>query len=201
MTGTRIYRIFNGAKQRCLNPKSPCFRYYGGKGVKIEWKNFEDFYSEMKEGYSDKLSLDRINPNGNYCKKNCRWVTAYDQANNTTSNIKATINGVTKNVTQWCVELGLSQQTVFSRINRTGMSPEEALSQKSFIDPSKQAGGLRRKYGWWQVGDEWFKKCPKCLKSLSVEKDFTKSTFQCRKCYNKYAKIWRTKQKNQMPAV
>ena len=83
---TRLYSIWNNMKKRTLNPKNKHYQYYGGRGINIcdEWKNdFKSFYDwAMSNGYSDELSLDRIDNGGNYCPENCRWVTKTIQCRN-----------------------------------------------------------------------------------------------------------------------
>ena len=86
LSKSRLYRIRGGMLSRCLNPKNTKFHLYGGRGISVcdIWlKSFQAFYDwAMANGYSDELSLDRINNNGNYEPSNCRWVTISEQNKN-----------------------------------------------------------------------------------------------------------------------
>lgn len=83
---TRLYKIFCGMMKRCYNENCEAFKNYGGRGISIcdEWlQNFMSFYEwALENGYSDELSIDRIDVNGNYEPSNCRWSDAKTQANN-----------------------------------------------------------------------------------------------------------------------
>ena len=78
-TKTRLYRIWICMKTRCFYTNTDSYKNYGGRGITVceKWQNsFETFRLwALSNGYSENLSLDRINVNGNYCPENCRWVS------------------------------------------------------------------------------------------------------------------------------
>ena len=118
-------------KNRCSNKKERCYKYYGGRGIKVckDWvENFLSFYNwSIKNGYKENLTIDRIDVNGDYEPNNCRWVDLYIQANNRRNCIKITYNGKTKTLTEWCRELGLNYKLIKQRIKRDGKSFEQAI--------------------------------------------------------------------------
>lgn len=83
---TRLYNIWCGMKQRCKYKKHVAYKNYGGRGIAIceAWSNdFKTFYEwSMDNGYSDNLTIDRINNDGNYEPSNCRWTTPKEQFKN-----------------------------------------------------------------------------------------------------------------------
>ena len=86
LVNTGLYGTWRNIKNRTLNPKHKQYNDYGGRGITIcdEWKNdFMSFYDwAMSNGYSDELSIDRIDNDGNYCPENCRWVSSNIQNRN-----------------------------------------------------------------------------------------------------------------------
>ena len=129
---TRLFSIWSNMKTRCYNKNVRSYKNYGGKGITIcdEWlENFEKFYKwSMSNGYSDELSIDRINPNGNYEPTNCRWVNSKIQANNTSRNHMITHEGITLTVMEWSERLNVKYRTIMSRLN-SGWSEEDALNK------------------------------------------------------------------------
>jgi hypothetical protein len=78
-TKTRLYHIWINMKSRCFDENSTTFHHYGGRGITVcrEWASSFLSFREWAtaNGYSDELSIDRINVDGNYCPENCRWVS------------------------------------------------------------------------------------------------------------------------------
>lgn len=128
---SRLYRIWNDMKNRCLNDNYAETNYYKGRGIKIcnEWKDdfvvFQDW--AIKNGYKDNLSIDRIDGNKGYYPENCRWADAKTQSRNRRSNIAITHNGKTQLLIEWCEELGLPFNTIAMRIRR-GWDREKAIT-------------------------------------------------------------------------
>ena len=100
-TKTRLYRIWIGIKTRCSSGTD--YPNYGGRGITIceEWvHSFTAFRNwSINNGYSDSLTIDRIDVNGNYCPENCRWVNMSIQEYNKRKSTRNTsgITGVSFN--------------------------------------------------------------------------------------------------------
>lgn len=131
--GTRLYRIWNGMKDRCYNPNCHNYQNYGGRGIAVceEWENdfsaFRDW--AMNHGYNDTLSIDRICGNKNYEPSNCRWATAKEQCNNLRTNVNITYRGETKTAMQWSEETGIPYGRIVGRFHR-GLPVEQILRKE-----------------------------------------------------------------------
>ena len=96
------YKIWTGIKQRCLNPKNKRFYRYGLLGLTSRWeKSFEKFYEDMGPRPSKNHSIDRINNDKGYSKRNCRWATAKEQIENRSKKKKALTTPVKSNTSSF----------------------------------------------------------------------------------------------------
>lgn len=131
MFGTRIYRIWTGMMTRCTNPRSENYPHYGGRGITVceRWTKFENFYTDMIATYRDDLSIDRIDPNGNYEPDNVRWADTGQQSRNKRNSRLIEFNGRTQNLSDWATELGVRVGTLQERLRR-GWSIERAFTTK-----------------------------------------------------------------------
>lgn len=120
MSGTRPYRIWLGMKSRCDNPDAWNYERYGGRGISYvdRWKSFENFWADMKDGYSDDLTLERIDNNKDYGPDNCKWATVKEQARNKRNSVKLTYNGKTLNASEWAEKLGIPLKAIYARVNQ-----------------------------------------------------------------------------------
>lgn len=126
---TRLYKEWARMKTRCHNPNAKGYHNYGGRGITVceEWSSFWPFRTWAYEhGYSDSLTLDRIDVNGNYCPENCRWITREEQAKNKRTNVLIELNGEKKTIADWSRVTGLSRAVIQYRV-KAGWTPEEII--------------------------------------------------------------------------
>ena len=132
MTNSPEYLAWAHIKSRCYNPKTKDYKWYGGKGIRVcqlWYYSFEDFYIDMGPKTFPNYSIDRIDTLGNYCPKNCRWADLKTQRRNKTSAKLITFNGETRNLADWAEITGIHVNTISTRIDDMGWSPEKAFSE------------------------------------------------------------------------
>lgn len=81
MTDSPTYLTWVNMLQRCNNPKTIKYKYYGGRGIKVEFASFEDFLAHVGERPPG-TTIDRIDNDGNYAPGNVRWTTRAVQRRN-----------------------------------------------------------------------------------------------------------------------
>lgn len=129
----RLYSIWDNMKQRCYNPNHTGYHLYGGRGITVcdEWKNdFQAFYDwAMANGYEDNLQIDRIDNDGNYEPRNCRWVTPIENSNNRRNNTMIEYKGYVRTISEWAKITGIPAGKISKRY-RAGKPPEEIFKTK-----------------------------------------------------------------------
>lgn len=127
----KLVDVWRGMKNRCCNPNNEAYDNYGGRGITIcdEWINdFESFYNwSISNGYSDNLSIDRIDNDKGYSPDNCRWATRKEQANNKRTNRRIYYKGVTLTAREWENATGINSHTIIKRLEM-GWDVEKALT-------------------------------------------------------------------------
>lgn len=131
-TTSKLYTIWNSMKCRCYTISSGAYFKYGAKGIRMcnEWKNdFMTFYNwALANGYSDELTIDRIDYRGNYEPSNCRWADIRTQANNKSNVRKYEYNGELHTMTEWSEIMNINYGALWERLNVLGWSIEKALT-------------------------------------------------------------------------
>jgi hypothetical protein len=106
-------------RDRCRNPNSSHYRYYGGRGITVctRWSKFRSFVEDMGLR-PDGMTLDRIDVNGDYDPSNCRWASKEEQARNSNQCIYLERNGVRMTVAEWTRLVGLSHAAIYNRLRK-----------------------------------------------------------------------------------
>ena len=130
------YTTWVHMNQRCHNPNNKDYKHYGGRGIVVcdMWReSFEAFLLMVGKRPTLKHTIERIDSNGNYEPGNVRWATRAEQNVNLRTNVRITINGTTKTVSEWAKDpvSKVSAFTIYKRLER-GWDPVEAV-----ITPSK----------------------------------------------------------------
>ena len=128
-SNTRLHTIWMHMRGRCQKPNHVDYKNYGKRGIAVceEWSRYIPFRDwALRSGYGESLTIDRIDNDGDYCPKNCRWATRRVQCNNRRDNKLLEINGKKKTLRQWCDEFSANYVIVKSRV-KSGWSLIDSL--------------------------------------------------------------------------
>lgn len=116
--------------QRCYGKNASNYKYYGALGITVceRWHDYATFLSDMGECPDRTMTLDRLENSRGYEPGNCKWSTQAEQNRNRSHCVQLTFNGVTKNVTDWAGDVGMSANALNQRLY-LGWSIERALTQ------------------------------------------------------------------------
>ena len=130
-TKTRLFKIWCSMHERCERKKHTHYKSYGGRGICVcdEWSEYIPFATWARaNGYSDQLTIDRINNDGNYEPSNCRWVTMKEQQRNKRTNRAITYKGEKYTLIELAEYAGLKKTTLRERLNN-GWSVDDAVEK------------------------------------------------------------------------
>jgi hypothetical protein len=140
MSGTAECRAWNSARNRTMNPNNRDYSKYGGRGITMcdAWiDDFVAFFNDMGPRPPG-TSLDRIDNNGPYSKKNCRWATPAEQARNRRSTVLFRVGDEEKTLTEWSRVSGVPEPRIWKRINKLGWPVERAIFEPVLTTWSKR---------------------------------------------------------------
>lgn len=130
---TRLFRIWTAMRYRCENESVASYKDYGGKGIKVcdEWQDFAVFRAwALSHGYTDALTIDRIDNSKGYAPENCRWATRTEQNRNTTRTHRISYNGTTLTAAEAARIVGLSRSTVAKWVREGAVHTLEDVVEK-----------------------------------------------------------------------
>lgn len=117
----RLYYIWKTMRQRCNNPRSQKYKNYGGRGIVVcsEWEDYATFRKwAFENGYEETLTIDRIDVDGDYCPRNCKWSTIMEQENNRTNTHWIYDNGEKISMAEYCRRNEINYKTFASALYR-----------------------------------------------------------------------------------
>ena len=145
---SRLYHIWVDMKQRCYNPCHAAYKRYGGAGITVcdEWKSDPSKFFEWakKNGYNEKLTVDRIDNEKGYCPENCRLASMKEQARNRRNTKRFSYNGSEKTLPEWAEETGIPYQILIKRIN-AGWPLQKAICTPPMMSGKRKDGMSRKK--------------------------------------------------------
>ena len=150
---TRLRRLWSGMKNRCNNANMASYKWYGAKGVKVcdEWCDYAKFKAwALTNGYADNLSIDRIDPDGDYEPSNCRWITRNENS--------ARAHALDEDVETKARSLAKGGASVLEISKQTGQSPHAGYAIRkragvsTYMRARKIAAMKEIVRGLWNVG-------------------------------------------------
>lgn len=144
-TNTSEYDTWRQMLARCGDPRNPNYHNYGGRGIWVceRWhdtneEGFANFLLDMGPRHFKGAHLDRIDNNGPYMPSNCHWVTAKENANNSSTVRRLEYDGRSLTISEWAERLGVKRSIISARISN-GWSVERALTQPPRRSPQSKS--------------------------------------------------------------
>ena len=139
LSGSKGYRCWSGMINRCNSKSDTMYYNYGKRGITVcgRWLKIENFIKDMGER-PEGMTLDRINNDGNYEPRNCRWATRKEQSRNRRDNNYYIYKGIKGHVIEWSKKTGLSTFCINDRINNRKWTVTKTLETKPMTTNKKR---------------------------------------------------------------
>ncbi|OBG93885.1 hypothetical protein A9X05_09150 [Mycobacterium sp. E3298] len=133
MAHTRLYKIYKGMKKRCYSENAQNYKHYGGRGIILssDWlgdegfTNFKDW--SLENGYTDELTIERIDVNGNYEPNNCCWIPKKEQFRNKTNTIRINIYNSQYSLDDLHKATNIPYQTLYTKTKHQSYSETKLI--------------------------------------------------------------------------
>ena len=125
----KLYARWKNMRQRCNNKNSPDYKNYGARGIKVcdRWNNFESFVDDMYHSFTDGMTIERKDVDGDYEPSNCIWIPNEEQANNRRTTHFIILDGIKMNIKQWSVYAGVDRSMIYERLNKPGLTTRQII--------------------------------------------------------------------------
>lgn len=128
----RLYPMWGQMIARCTRPNATGYKNYGGRGVTVcdRWMDFQYFIDDVWPTYSEGLTMDRKDNDGNYEPSNCRWASLrYQQTTRRRAGRKRTkdYKYCLPSLKRLSEVSGIQHHNLHSRLNLGGWCIEAAL--------------------------------------------------------------------------
>lgn len=121
-TRTNLHKRWESMIARCEYTKHPHYKNYGCRGISVcdDWHDYEKFRNwALDNGYSEDLSLDRIDNDGNYEPSNCRFITIQEQLSNKRNNHWIQYGSENLTISQFSKKYGIPKSTIRWRLQNS----------------------------------------------------------------------------------
>jgi hypothetical protein len=118
---TPEYGVWCAMRNRCYRKADPYFENYGGRGIRVcdSWRcSFAAFLQDMGPRPGSGYSIERIDNDGDYCRENCVWVTAKDQARNRRSTCRVLLDGSVMPLAEAAEKAGVNYKAAWKMMKR-----------------------------------------------------------------------------------
>lgn len=147
LSGTKLYRLYQGMRKRCENPKNKRYKDYGGRGITVckEWVESNDKFFEwaLSHGYKEGLQIDRIDNEKGYSPNNCRFITQKENCRNRRSNLMIPLaDGSYITFVEFAERLGLDYEVAYHKFRHLGIKRKdlEISKHRANQSDSEKAG-------------------------------------------------------------